>query len=83
MAAVYQQALERDVRYPGDDISAWAALNSPRLGEWYIGALSGLYEQQQRHGMLRPHDAPQHPLLPTTLRTLPDYAREMAALWRT
>lgn len=82
VAAVYQDALGQDVRYPGDDIAAWAELNSPRLGAWYINALSGLYEQQQRHGMMRPQGEPQHPLLPATLRTLPDYAREMASLWR-
>lgn len=65
-----------------DDVAAWAALNSPQLGEWYISALSGLYQQQQRHGMIRPEGEPQHPLLPAILRTRPDYARELARFWR-
>ncbi len=80
-AAVFAKAMGRPVAYMGDDIERWAQMNAPRLGPWYIQALSGLYEQQQTHGMLRPQGEPQHPLLPATLRTFEDYASELAAAW--
>ncbi len=80
-AAVFAAALGRPVSYMGDDISRWAELNRPRLGPWYIDALSGLYEQQQRFGMRRPEAEPQHPLLPARLRTFEAYAVELAKTW--
>ena len=82
VAEVYSQALGRPVRYLGDDIEAWAELNRPRLGPWYVEALSGLYEQQQTYGMRKPAGWPQHALLPPDLRTLDSYAQELAEAWR-
>ncbi len=80
VAAVYARLLDRPVRYLGDDIDIWESYNKDRLGEWYRTALRSLYGQQQRYGMIRPDDAPQHPLLPETLRTFESYARELFAL---
>jgi uncharacterized protein YbjT (DUF2867 family) len=81
VAKVYSQALGRPVRYMGDDIEAWAELNSPRLGPWYVNALKGLYEQQQKYGMLPPEGAMQHPLLPERLRSFEDYAADLIDTW--
>lgn len=81
VAAVYAQASGRPVSYMGDDIAGWVALNQSRLGPWYVDALKGLYEQQQRYGMLRPSGVPQHPLLPRDMRRFQDYAAEQVAAW--
>jgi uncharacterized protein YbjT (DUF2867 family) len=81
VADVYSQALGRPVRYMGDDIEAWADLNGPRLGPWYVDALKGLYQQQQKYGMLPPKGAVQHALLPETLRPFEDYAGQLIKDW--
>ena len=81
VAEVYSGALGRPVRYMGDDIEAWAELNAPRLGPWYVNALKGLYQQQQKYGMLPAEGAAQHPLLPKTLRSFEDYATELIKVW--
>lgn len=81
VAAAYAKALNRPVRYQGDDIDHWVETNRGRLGEWYIDALRGMYQQQQTYGMRRPDGVPQHPLLPERLRTMDDYAREMREAW--
>jgi uncharacterized protein YbjT (DUF2867 family) len=80
VAAVYARLLDRPVRYLGDDIDVWESFNEARLPQWYRTALRSLYIQQQAYGMGRPEGEPQHPLLPTELRTFEAYARELFAL---
>jgi uncharacterized protein YbjT (DUF2867 family) len=81
-AKVFEDILGKPVRYMGDDIQVWRDLNAPRLGPWYVDALSGLYEQQQAVGMRRPEGAPMHPLLPQTMRSMEDYVRERKLAWQ-
>lgn len=81
VASAYSEIFGMPVRYLGNDIQKWRDINIARLGDWYVEALSGLYEQQQKVGMRRPDDMPRHPLLPTQMRTMESYIHERKALW--
>jgi uncharacterized protein YbjT (DUF2867 family) len=51
IAAVYSRLLGRDVRYPGDDLDAWAAGARAVLPEWLVHDLALMFERFQETGL--------------------------------
>jgi uncharacterized protein YbjT (DUF2867 family) len=82
-AAVWSQALDRQVRYGGDDLGAWAAQVGPFLPAWLLEDLKIMYAFFQREGLRASTEdlARQALVLGHPPRRFEDFCRETAAGW--
>ena len=81
IAAVYSDLLGREIRYPGDDLEAWAAGARNFLPEWLVHDLALMFEQFQSEGLsASPVElAETRELLGREPRAFEDFARELVA----
>jgi uncharacterized protein YbjT (DUF2867 family) len=81
IAAVYSDLLGREIRYPGDDLEAWAAAARNFLPEWLVHDLALMFEQFQSKGLsASPGElAETRELLGREPRAFEDFARELVA----
>lgn len=81
IAAVYSEFLGREVRYPGDDLEAWAAGARNFLPEWLVHDLALMFAQFQEEGL--PASAAEideaRAILGREPRPFLDFARELMA----
>ncbi|HET9333596.1 MAG TPA: NmrA family NAD(P)-binding protein [Gemmatimonadota bacterium] len=81
IAAVYSDLLGREVRYPGDDLEAWAAGARNFLPEWLVHDLAIMFEQFQDAGLsASPEElAETRELLGREPRAFEEFARDLVA----
>lgn len=81
IAALYTEVLGRKVRYPGDDLDAWAANARGFLPAWLIHDLRLMFEQFQVDGLpASPAElAETREILGREPRAFPDFARELVS----
>lgn len=82
-AALWSEALGREVRYPGDDLQAWAKSVEGLLPAWFIYDLAMMYRHLQAAGewLSDPELALQEELLGGPPRRYGDFVRETANAW--
>jgi uncharacterized protein YbjT (DUF2867 family) len=80
IAAVYSDLLGREVRYPGDDLEAWAAGARNFLPEWLVHDLAIMFEQFQETGLSASQEelAETRELLGREPRAFEEFARDLA-----
>ena len=81
IAAVYSGLLGREIRYPGDDLEAWAAGARNFLPEWLVHDLALMFEQFQDAGLsASPEElAETRELLGREPRAFEEFARNLVA----
>ena len=81
IAALYTEVLGRKVRYPGDDLDAWAANARAFLPAWLIHDLRLMFETFQEHGLSSTAEelAETRGILGREPRAFRDFARELVA----
>lgn len=81
IAAVYSELLGREVRYPGDDLEAWAAGARGFLPEWLVHDLTLMFAQFQDAGLAASEEelAETREILGREPRPFRDFAQELVA----
>jgi uncharacterized protein YbjT (DUF2867 family) len=84
VAAMWSRALDRDVRYAGDNLDAWtASAAATGLSSWMLHDLRTMYAYFQEQGLAASAGAlaAEERLLGHPPRSFADYAADMAAAW--
>lgn len=81
IAAVYSELLGREIRYPGDDLDAWAAAARGFLPEWLVHDLALMFAEFQDSGLAASEAelAETREILGREPRPFRDFARELVA----
>jgi len=81
IAVVYSELLGREIRYPGDDLDAWAAAARGFLPEWLVHDLALMFAQFQDSGLAASEEelAETREILGREPRPFRDFARELVA----
>jgi len=84
VAAAYTRNLEREVRYVGDDLDAWAAQALTMRPEWLVQDLRVMYQFFQEHGFLAgPEDfAEQRKAVEHEPRSFDAFVAETTQAWK-
>jgi uncharacterized protein YbjT (DUF2867 family) len=84
VAATWSRVLDREVRYAGDDLDAWAAgALAAGMAPWLLQNLRTMYAYFQEQGLAASDGAlaAEQRLLGRQPRSFADYAAEMATAW--
>lgn len=84
VAKIYSRHLDREVRYAGDDLDAWAEQARKMLPEWMVYDLRIMYQHFQQRGLIASQadlDA-QAKLLGHPPRSFDAYVVELTTSWR-
>ena len=82
-AEAWAEALDRDVRYAGDDLDAWAARAREQLPGWMVYDFRLMYRTFQEQGLAATEDQldETREILGRAPRSFGDFVEETAAAW--
>ena len=84
-AGIYSKHLNREVRYSGDDLNAWAEKSKGMMPEFLIADMRIMYSFFQEHGLPGAKNVRDEAekLLGRKPRTFDDFVKETVLEWRT
>lgn len=84
IASIWAEALDREVRYGGDDLEAWADQMRDALPEWLVDDLVIMYDHIISHGLLATEAEVQacRDLLGRTPLSYEEWVHDLAETWK-
>ena len=84
IARIYAKHLGREIRYSGDDLTAWAEKTKTIMPEFMVADMRIMYGFFQDNGMIAPKDELEktQKLLGKKPRSFDDFVKEITTAWR-
>jgi uncharacterized protein YbjT (DUF2867 family) len=82
-ANIYSRYLDKDIKYAGDDLEAWANRSRPYMPEWLIQDFWRMYKQFQEKGFIATDEEMEqtHKILGKEPRRYENFVKEVSEQW--